>query len=181
MNIKIEDLATRRIKDIEPQVNKVLSIVPIEHTRGFAKLVFVDVIAEPRLTIAQRSTLPALYHPKLPGQMAWGEIAVSVMLPSTKFYERLTSRLALKPSLAQVILSLLAQHYYLTLSKGIKKNQLESACRTYTEKYFEKWREAQGGWRMRLTRPFRPFLDKLARKLSKRYKDELAKSRANKN
>jgi hypothetical protein len=178
MNIKIEEHASRKIKGLDSLVGKALAVLPAEHLRGFTKLVFVDVITEPRISAAQRSTLPALYHPRMGGEMAWGEIAVSVMLPSAKFHQRLTSRLTLKPSLAQIIFSLAAQHYYFTLAKGVKKNQLEVACRSYTEKYFEKWREAQGGLRMRLTKPLRPYLDKLAKKLSKKYKTEMQKQRA---
>jgi hypothetical protein len=88
--------------------------------------------------------------------------------------------LSLKSTLAQVVLSLVAQHYYMTLSKGIKKNQLETACRVYVEKHFEKWREKEGGLRVRLLKPFKPQLDKIARKLAKRYKEELQRKQANK-
>jgi hypothetical protein len=177
MNVKIEDASPDRIRKLDAQVERILSLVPAEHLRGFTKLVFVDLITEPRISSAQRSGLPALYHPRAGGQMAWGEVATSVLIPKKKFHQRLMSRLTLKPNLAQVILSLIAQHYYLTLSKGIKKNQLEYACRTYTEKYFEKWRDSQGGIRMWLTKPFRPYLDKLAKKLSKKYKQEAEKKK----
>jgi hypothetical protein len=177
MNIKIEDNSPDKIGNLEGQVEKILSLVPAEHLRGFTKLVFVELIMEPRISSAQRSGLPALYHPRMGGQMAWGEVATSVLIPKKKIHQRLMSRLTLKPNLAQIILSLLAQHYYLTLSKGIKKNQLEYACRTYTEKYFEKWRDKQGGIRMWVTRPFRPYLDRLAKKLSKKYKEEADRKR----
>jgi hypothetical protein len=178
MNLKIEDLSSRNVKNPERQIEGVLDIVPAEHLRGLTKLVFVDTITEPRISAVQRASLPALYHPKVGGQMAWAEVATTVLFPNKKLTERLMSRLTMKPNLAQVVLSLVAQHYYLTLSKGIKKNQLELACRAYTEKYFTKWRESQGGLRMRLTKPFRPTLDKWAKKLSKRYKQEMEKKRA---
>jgi len=178
MNLKIEDLSTRNIKNPQRHVERVLDVVPAEHLRGLTKIVFVDTITEPRITAAQRASLPALYHPKMGGQMAWAEVATTVLFPRKKLSEKLMSRLTMKPNLAQVILSLIAQHYHMTLSKGIKKNQLELACRSYTEKYFTKWRESQGGLRMRLTKPFRPTLDKWAKKLSRRYKEEMERKRA---
>ena len=89
--------------------------------------------------------------------------------------KRLLTRLALKSNLAQVVLSLIAQHYQLTLSKGLKKNLLEPAIKSYVERYFEKWREKEGGLRVRLLKPFKPQLDRFARRLAKKYKAELAK------
>lgn len=177
MNVKVEDISTVKIKKPEAQVEKVLGLVPAEHLRGLTKIVFVDVITEPRISASQRATLPALYHPKVGGQMAWAEIATTVLLPRKKFTDRFMSRLTLKPNLAQVILSLLAQHYHFTIAKGTRKTELERACRVYAEKYFEKWRENQSGLRMKLTKPFRPTLDRWAKKLSKKYKKELDKKK----
>jgi len=177
MNVKIENLSPNGIKNAERQVERVLDLVPGEHLRGFTKIVLVDAITEPRISAIQRATLPALYHPRMGGQMAWGEIATSVLVPKKKLTERLMSRMALKPNLAQIVLSLVAQHYHMTLGKGVKKNELERACRSYTERYFEKWRESNGGLRMRLTKPFRPTLDKWAKKLSKKYKEGMAKEK----
>ena len=176
MNVKLEDKTSEvKIKDLKEKTERILDIVPAEHLRGLSKLVFTDLVTEPRLTAAQRSTLPALYHPKVPGQLAWAEVATSVLAPKRKFPQNLLTRLALKSNLAQVLLSLVAQHYYLTLSKGIKKNQLENECRKYVEKYFEKWREQQGGLRVRLLKPFKPQLDRMAKRLAKRYREENAK------
>jgi hypothetical protein len=180
MNVRIEDQSTTQIRHLNRHVTKTLSVVPAEHLRGLTKIVFVDVITEPRIAASQRTSLPALYHPRMAGEAAWAEVATSVVLPKEKFHQRLAAKLALKPNLAQIVLSLIAQHYYLTLSKGIKKTQLETACRSYTEKYFEKWREAEGGIRMKLTKPIRPFLDRFAKKLSKKYRAELEKKRSKK-
>jgi hypothetical protein len=180
MNVKVEIKSSAEIKNLQANVEKVLTIVPQEHLRGFTKIVFADFVAEPRLSALQRTTLPALYHPKMLGQMAWAEIALSVIAPKKKFPQNLLTRLSLKSTLAQVVLSLVAQHYYMTLSKGIKKNQLETACRVYVEKNFEKWREKEGGLRVRLLKPFKPQLDKIARKLAKKYKQELERKQANK-
>jgi hypothetical protein len=173
--MKIEILSSQSIPRIEQSVEKVLEVIPAEHVRGFNKLVFVDVITEPRLSASQRASLPALYHPKMGGQMAWAEIATTVLAPKEKFPKSLMTRLSMKSNVAQVILSLVAQHYYLTLSKGVRKNQLEIACRQYVEKHFEKWRDNQGGLRARLLKPFKPYLDKLARRLAKKYREEMVK------
>jgi hypothetical protein len=175
MNVKIEVLSTNTIKDLDRKVEKVLEVVPQEHLRGFSKIVVVDTITEPRLSATQRATLPALYHPKMGGQFAWGEISLAVLAPKEKFPKRLLTRLALKSNLAQVVLSLIAQHYQLTLSKGVKKGLLEPAIKSYVERHFEKWREREGGLRVRLLKPFKPQLDRFARKLAKKYKAELAK------
>ncbi|MEK6284430.1 MAG: hypothetical protein AABO57_01660 [Acidobacteriota bacterium] len=175
MNVKIEVLSGNHIKDLNRKVEMVLEVVPQEHLRGLSKIVLVDTIMEPRLSPTQRATLPALYHPKMAGQSAWAEVSLSVLAPKEKFPKRLLTRLALKSNLAQVVLSLVAQHYQLTLSKGVKKTLLEPAIKSYVERHFEKWREKQGGLRVRLLKPFKPQLDKLARKLAKRYRAELAK------
>ena len=129
MNVKIEVHSDKAIKDLDRKVEKVLEVVPQEHLRGLSKIVVVDTINEPRLSATQRATLPALYHPKMAGQSAWAEISLSVLAPKEKFPKRLLTRLALKSNLAQVVLSLIAQHYQLTLSKGLKKNLLEPATR----------------------------------------------------
>ncbi|HSB12665.1 MAG TPA: hypothetical protein VLM38_24460 [Blastocatellia bacterium] len=175
MNVKVEVVSGNAIKDLNRRVESVLGVVPAEHLRGLSKIVIVDAIMEPRLTASQRATLPALYHPKMAGQSAWGEISLGVLVPKEKFPKRLLTRLALKSNLAQVVLSLVAQHYQLTLSKGVKKTLLEPAIKSYVERHFEKWREKEGGLRVKLLKPFKPQLDRLARRLARKYKDELAK------
>jgi len=179
MNVKLELLSSIPVKDLSGKVERILGVVPAEHLRGLTKIVFVEQITEPRLSASQRANLPALYHPKMPGQMAWAEVATAVLFPKKKFPQNIMAKLALKSNLAQVTLSLIAQHYYLTLSKGIKKNQLETACRLYVEKHFEKWREQEGGLRVKLLKPFKPRLDKMARRLAKKYREEMERKQAN--
>jgi len=180
MNVKIEVVCANPPKHLRDIAAKVVNCVPTEHLRGFDKIMFVDAVNEPRISPAQRLTLPALYHPRMGGQSAaWGEVAMSVVAPKKKFPQNLLTRLAIKSNIAQVILSLLAQHYYLTLAKAVKKNQLEPACRAYVEKHFERWRENEGGIRVKLLKPFKPYLDKMAKRLAKKYKEELQKSGAN--
>jgi hypothetical protein len=176
--VKLETQTSIPVKNLQQQAEKILDIIPAEHLRGLSKIMFVDLITEPRIPASQRATLPALYHPKMPGALAWGEVAVSVLKPKEKLLKRLVSRMAFKSNLAQVLLSIAAQHYHMTLSKGIKKNQLEPACRQYIEKYFEVWREKQGGLRVKLLKPFKPSLDRMAKKLAKKYQKELEKTKA---
>src|SRR5258705_10814795 len=120
MNVKIEVHSDKAIKDLDKKVEKVLEVVPQEHLRGLSKIVVVDTITEPRLSATQRATLPALYHPRMAGQSAWAEVSLGVLAPKERFPKRLLTRLALKSNLAQVELSLIAQHYQLTLSKERK-------------------------------------------------------------
>jgi len=173
--VKVEVLSNAPIKDLNARVEKVLDIVPAEHLRGLTKIVLVDTIMEPRLSASQRASLPALYHPKMGGQSAWAEVSLNVLAPKEKFPKRLLTRLALKSNLAQVVLSLVAQHYHLTIAKGVKKTSLEPAIRAYVEKHFDKWREKEGGIRVKLLKPFKPQLDRFAKRLARKYKDELAK------
>jgi hypothetical protein len=180
MNVKIEHKSSQPTAKFEPNIEKALNILPTEHLRGLNKIVFVDQITEPRISLSQRETLPALYHPRMGGQMAWAEIAMSVVKPKKRFPQNLFVLLTMKSNLAQIIFSLAAQHYYFTLAKGIKKTQLETACRLYTEKSFEKWREQEGGWRVKLLKPFRPYLDKFAKRLATKYKAELEKQKPTK-
>src|ERR1051325_8793477 len=140
MNVKIEHKSSQKTEKYESNIEKALTIIPTEHLRGLNKIVFVDQITEPRISQSQRDSLPALYHPKVGGQMAWAEIAMDVVKPKKRFPKNLLTLLTLKSNLAQIAFSLAAQHYYFTLAKGTKKNQLDVACRLYTEKAFEQWR-----------------------------------------
>src|ERR1041384_4681217 len=146
MPIKIENKSTLKLPaQTERVIQSALEIVPVEHLRGLSRIVLVDyIIPDSRISIPSISELPGLYHPRIGRDQPWIEIA------------------------AGVIFSLQAQHYYLTLSHGIKKHQYESAIRSYMEKYHDQWRERQGGWRSRLFKPIRPYLDKWARKLRTR-------------
>ncbi|MEW6129199.1 MAG: hypothetical protein AB1757_19320 [Acidobacteriota bacterium] len=177
MNVKIEHKSVVDTVKLQEKVERSLTLIPSEHLRGLNKIVFVDSINEPRIAAEQRANLPALYHPRMGGQMAWAEIAMDVVKPKKKFPQNLLVGLTLKSNLAQVVFSLVAQHYYLTLAKGIKKTQLELACRSYTEKMFEKWRETEGGWRVKLLKPFKPWLDRFAKNLAKKYRQEMEKGK----
>jgi hypothetical protein len=103
---------------------------------------------------------------------------MDVVAPRKKFPKNLLTRLTLKATMAQVVISLVAQHYCLTLKKGIKKNQFEVACRQYVEKHFETWREREGGLRAKLLKPFKPYLDRFAKKLARKYRQEMERKAA---
>jgi len=173
MSIKIENQAS-----IEPPratseiIAGAMDAVPREHVRGLSRLVLVDFITpESRLTLPSinLNELPGLYHPKMGTTQPWCEVALGVLLPRTGFFKKLAARLNYRANLVGLILSLQAQHYYLTFSHGIKKHQYESAVRNYVEKYHEVWRAQQGGWRYKMFKPLRPYLDRWARRLKKKY------------
>ena len=171
MNLKIENKSSSKLpNNLEKIVDSVFQVVPREHTRGLQRIVFVDQIAvDSRLTVAGVSELPGLYHPKQGTTQPWIEVATKVLLPPDSFFKRLAARLNFKANLAYLLFSLQAQHYYLTLAHGIKKNQYEGKIRTYADKSHELWRDNQGGWRAKLFKPLRPLMEKWAKKLKRKY------------
>jgi hypothetical protein len=175
MAIKIENKATIKLpKKTEETIQSVFNVVPKEHTRNLNKIVLVDrVILDARIQAPNVTELPGLYHPKQGNIQPWCEIALGSLLATSEgFFKRLAARLNFKPNLAYLVLSLQAQHYHLTLSHGIKKHQYEGAMRSYIERYHQIWRDQQAGWRAKLFKPLRPWLDKWARQLRKRYQAE---------
>jgi hypothetical protein len=82
--------------------------------------------------------------------------------------KRIMPRLSFKGNLAAIVFSLIGQHYYLTLRHSIKRGQIESAVRAYTEKYLRNWHEQQHTFRSRIFKPFQPTLEKWGRSLQKR-------------
>jgi hypothetical protein len=175
MAIKVENKATIKLpRKTEETIQSVFDVIPKEHTRNLIKVVLVDkVIPDARIQMPNVSDLPGLYHPKQGNVQPWCEIALSALLATSEgFFKRLAARLNFKPNLAYLVLSLQAQHYHLTLSHGIKKRQYEGAIRSYIERYHQIWREQQAGWRAKLFKPLRPWLDKWARQLRKRYQAE---------
>lgn len=173
MALKIENnLENQKLpRRAEESIAKVLSLVPREHLRGLERLRLVDRIKDARLTGAQTAKLPGLYHPKQGPQGAWIEVAVDALIPSAKpFHKKILPRLYFKANLAAVILSLVGQHYYLTLRHSVKKERLEPSVRAYTEKHLKKWSESEHNLRTRLFRPLQPTFERWARSLQKRAK-----------
>lgn len=177
MPLKIENQNTLNINfaKLQKHLEAVLEVIPPEHTRGLTKIVVVDQIGEPRLDPKQRAELPGLYHPKMPGSAPWLEIALRPLLPKESFWKRIGGRLSFKPNVTGVMLSLIGQHYHLTLVHGVKKGQYEQAVRAYVEKQFAEYNRRRGGWRAKLFKPIQPLLEKWAKKLKKRYDEEARK------
>jgi hypothetical protein len=171
MTIKIEiDDGVRLPKKTHTQIDKILECLPREHLRGIERIKVVNSINDPRLkNLRQRTDLPGLYHPKQGTQAAWLELAAGVLLPRSKpLLKRLMPRLSFKGNLAAIIFSLVGQHYYLTLRHSIKRGQIESAVRAYTEKHLRIWHESQHTFRSRIFKPFQPTLERWGRSLQKR-------------
>ena len=181
MAIKIDNQATIPLPaKTEQIITSALDVIPREHTRGLNRVVIVDFISpqQQRVQIPNASELPGMYHPRVGNEQPYFEIALGVLLPTSKgFFQKLAARLNYKVNLVGIIHSLQAQHYHLTLSHGIKKHQYEKVIRTYMEKFFEAWRERNGGWRSKLFKPFQPLIEKWSKKLKKRYEAERRKSK----
>ncbi len=170
MAIKIEKSTTTKLpKNTVQLIEKILDSVPREHLRGIERVRLVNSISDPRLRLPQRNSLPGLYHPKQGTQPAWLEVAVEVLLPSKQpFFKKLMPRMAFKGNLAAVIFSLIGQHYYMTLRHSVKKGQLESSVRAYTEKYLKSWSESEHTFRSKLFKPLQPTFERWARALQRR-------------
>ena len=178
MAVKIENKSNIKLPaKTEETINSVLDCVPREHLRGLNRVVLVDrIIPDSRIQLPNATELPGLYHPRQGTSQPFFEIALnSLLMPTEGFFKRIAARLNFKASLAYLTLSLQAQHYHFTLSHGLKKHQYEGAIRSYVDKHLESWRETQGGWRVKLFKPLRPFLEKWSKKLKKRYEQEQKK------
>lgn len=172
---KIENISSRQKlpKGTEEVIRKILSTLPQEHLRGIDRVRLVDSITDPRLRNTQKniSQLPGLYHPRQGAQPAWLEIALEVLLPqNAPVHKRLLPRLSFKANMAAVIFSLVGQHHYLTLRHSIKRGQLESSIRIYTEKQLKRWNEREHSLRARLFKPLQPTFERWARNLQRRAK-----------
>ena len=172
---KIENSSSRQKlpSGTETNIQKILSTLPKEHLRGLERLRLVDSISDPRLrnTQLKQTQLPGLYHPRQGSQSAWIEIALDVLLPKdAPLHKRLIPRLSFKANMAAVIFSLIGQHHYLTLRHSVKKGQLESSIRTYTERHLKKWNEKEHTFRARLFKPLQPTFERWAQSLQRRAK-----------
>jgi hypothetical protein len=181
MAIKIENQSTRALpKFVEPYLSELFDFLPREHTRGIERIRIVNNVSDVAIrgTVAT-SKLPGLYHPRQGTKGAWIEIAANILVPpSDPFYKRLMPRLSLKGNLAAVLVSLVAQHYYLTLRHSVKRGQIEGLVKAYTEKQLRQWHEQKHKTRAKLFRPIQPLLEKWGRALHKRAAEERRKARA---
>ena len=175
MNIKIENLSgrTKLPKSIVPTIDSVLASIPREHLRGIERIRLVDSIKEPRARNLQKSSkqLPGLYYPRQGAKPAWIEIALDALLPEEgPLHKRILPRLSFKANVAAVLFSLVGQHHFLTLRHSIRKGQLESFIRDYTEKRLKSWNEKEHALRSRIFKPIQPTLERWARSLQRRAK-----------
>lgn len=158
----------------EQHINKALDFLPIEHLRGVERVKLVDFINDPRLKnldVPMKGDLPGLYHPKQGNQGAWFEISMGALLqPTEGFAKKWMAKSSFKGNLAGLIFSLAGQHYHLTLKHSVKKQNLEPQIRQYAEKNLRAWSEkqAQGSFRGKLFKPFRPVLERWAKWLNKK-------------
>lgn len=155
-------------------IESILDCIPREQTKGIDRIKLTEGISDPRLKNSEKmANLPGLYHPKQTAQPAWIEIAVGVLIPRSKsLTKRIMPRLSFRGNLAAIIFSLVGQHYYLTLRHSIKRTQIETAVRAYTEKHLRLWHERQHTIRSRIFRPLQPKLEKWGRTLQKRAASE---------
>ena len=173
--MKIENQSNGKLpRGTMRQIESVLETIPREHLRGIDYIRLVDRISDPRTkNPVQITELPGLYHPKQGGQQAWLEVALESILPRSKpLHKRLIPRLSFKGNLAAILISLIGQHYYMTLRHSIKKGQLEPSIKAYTEKHLRRWHTTQHTLRSRLFKPFQPTLERWSRSLQKRAKQE---------
>jgi len=173
--IRIENASTLTLpKDAEASINKVLDFLPIEQYRGIEKIKLVDFINDPRLKnmdMPIKGDLPGLYHPRQGNQAPWLEMSMGAMLMPTEGYmKRFMAKSGFKGNIAGLIFSLVGQHYFLTQRHSVKRGSLEPQIRQYAEKNLKIWgeRQAEGSWRAKIFKPFRPYLERWAKWLNKK-------------
>ncbi len=173
--IRIENAASFPVpKDTEGMINKVLAHLPVEQIRGVEKIKLVDYINDPRLKNLDtpiKGDLPGLYHPRVQNQAPWFEMSMGALLmPTEGFMKKFMAKSSFKGNLAGLLFSLVGQHYYLTLRHSVKRGSLEPQIRQYAEKNLKAWSEkqAEGSWRAKVFKPFRPALERWAKWLNKK-------------
>lgn len=172
MAIRTEVHVERKLpRKTTEKVNAVLSSLPREHLIGLERVRVVDGIEHPRISSQQKATIPGLYHPRQGTQRAWIELNVAALLPDNAgFMKRMLPRMAFYNNLTAVLISLIGQHYYLSLRHSVKKNSLENVVRDYTTKHLKLINESQNTFRAKLFKPLQPTLEKWSKNLSKKRK-----------
>lgn len=173
--VKIENQSSIDLpKNTEDVVKSVLDFLPTEHIRGLEKIKIVDFINNTALkqaNVAIKGDLPGLYYPKQPTQNAYLEVSAGALLqPTEGFAKRMMAKQSFKGNLAGIIISLVGQHYYLTLRHSVKKQNMEPQIRQYTEKNLKEWSGKQNAnsFRAKLFKPLQPFFERLAKWLNKK-------------
>src|SRR5882757_3174227 len=156
-------------KNTESNIYKTLDFLPIEQVRGIERIKLVDFINDPRLKNLDtpiKGDLPGLYHPRAGNQAPWLEMSMGALLqPTEGFVKKFMAKSSFKGNIAGLLFSLVGQHYYLTQKHSVKRTSLESQIRQYAEKNLKVWSEkqAEGSWRAKLFKPFRPYLERWAK------------------
>ncbi|HMT08679.1 MAG TPA: hypothetical protein PKA82_11800 [Pyrinomonadaceae bacterium] len=176
--IRIENTASFKLpKDYEASIQKAIDFLPVEQYRGVERIKLVDFIDDPRLQkmdVPLKGDLPGLYHPRVQNQAPWFELSMGALLqPTEGFMKKFMAKSGFKGNIAGLIFSLVGQHYYLTQKHSVKKTALEPQIRQYAEKQLRAWSEkqAEGSWRAKLFKPFRPMLERWAKWLNKKAAD----------
>jgi hypothetical protein len=181
MAIKIDNQSSLKLpKYTEAYLTELLDFLPKEHVRGVERIRIVDTVSDvPVRGFTGTSKLPGLYHPKQGPKAAWIEVAAGVLMPSSgPFYKRVMPRISLKGNLAAVLISLVGQHYYLTLRHSVKRGQLEGLVKAYTEAQLRSWHAQKHKTRAKLFKPIQPWLEKWGRALQKRAAQEKKRAKA---
>jgi hypothetical protein len=177
MSVKIENNSGAKLpRNLQRLIDNIFNTLPRAHLRGIDRIRFVKNINDTHLKTKHPVHLPALYHPRQAAQLAWLEIATDTLLgPRESLHKRVLLRLSFKGNLASLIISLVGQHYQSTLRHSVKRGQMESAIRAYTEKHLKIWSRNEHKWRVRLIKPFEPYLEKWAKNLRRSALKERAK------
>jgi hypothetical protein len=167
MAIKVENQSTIKLpSNFTLLVERILKIIPREHTIGLDRIIFVDEIDRPQLRNRLKMKMPGLYHPKQAAIPAFIEISCQQIAGTNEpFHKRITLRLTFKNNLAALLISLVGQHYYSTLRHSIKRGQMEPAIRGYSERYMRLWSQREYRFRAKIFKPFEPTLTNWARKM----------------
>jgi hypothetical protein len=180
--IKIDNQSSIELpKGAEENIQNILKQVPGEHLRGLEKVQIVDFIKHPQMknNPGIKGDLPGLYHPRIGNKGAFLEISAGALLqPTESFSKRWMAKSQFKGNLAQLLFSLVAQHYYLTLRHSVKKTNIESQVRQYAQKHLKEWSEKQqvNNFRAKLFKPLRPYMERWAKWLNKKAVEAQKKS-----
>jgi hypothetical protein len=117
MAIKTELRVERKLpRKTNERVSYVLNSLPREHLIGIERVRLVDGIDHPRISPCRKVAVPGLYHPRQGNQRAWIELNIAALLPENGgFMKRMLPRMTFYNNLTAVLISLVGQHYYLSL------------------------------------------------------------------
>ena len=168
MSLKVESQTSKKLpRKTSQKITSVIASLPSEHLIGIERIRIVDAIDDNRLTLHQKTSLPGLYHPRQGSQRAWLEVNATALLPSDGgFFKKLIPRIAFYNNLSAILVSLVGQHYYISLRHSAKKGSLESSVRSYTTKHLKGINKSEHKLRAKIFAPLQPTLERLAKSLN---------------